>query len=107
MRNSKYIGLKSGDWTCTYIGVARVQPTYLKGTKKLSKRPHHQNYYYIFERPTHDHKAEKMIRVSEYQVRRIADPFDWYNAEYVADQKKKKAVQVKPSFEQKVSYSFC
>ena len=50
MRKSKYLNKTFGNWTCTHVGVARKQPVFLAGTRKVSKRPHHQTYYYIFER---------------------------------------------------------
>lgn len=64
MRNSKYLNFKSGNWTCTHVGVARTQPKFYKGTKKVSKRPGHQSYYYIFERRTSDGLADKLVRLS-------------------------------------------
>ena len=65
MRKSKYLGMVSGQWVCTHVGVARVQPTFYKGTRTECLRPGHQSYYYIFERMTSDNKAEKMIRGSK------------------------------------------
>ena len=44
MRKSKYLNKTFGNWTCTHVGVARKQPVFLAGTKKVSKRPHHQTY---------------------------------------------------------------
>ena len=64
MRKSKYLGFVSGEWKCTHVGVARVQPAFYKGTKERCKRPGHQLYYYIVERMTSDKKAEKLIRLS-------------------------------------------
>jgi hypothetical protein len=30
MRNSKYLGMQSGDWVCTDSGIAYVQPAFKK-----------------------------------------------------------------------------
>ena len=63
-RTSKYLN-KSFDngWVCTYVGISRVQARKTKHGQ-LSKNPGHQSYYYIFERPTSDGKADKLIRLS-------------------------------------------
>lgn len=106
MRNSKYIGMQSGEWTCTHIGVAFIQPRFLKGTKTPSKRPHHQTYYYIFERPTHDHTAQKMVRVSAQEIAKIADPLHYLTVEEVAQKKKARSKKHPVKFVSKVSYSF-
>jgi len=71
MRKSKYENFKSGNWTCTHIGVARTQPKFYKGTRKTSRRPGHQTYYYIFERRTSDGKADKLIRLSSREAARV------------------------------------
>lgn len=102
MRTSKYLGFRSGDWECTHVGVARVQPKFKQGTKVPSKRPGHQTYYYIFERLTSDKKAMKMIRLNAAQARQVLT--GWFTVEDFA---KKKEVQRSQSFTHKVSYSFC
>jgi hypothetical protein len=107
MKKSKYLGLKSGEWTCTHIGVDRVQPalTHFRGDngKKIrSKRPGHQTYYYIFERLTSDKKAMKMIRLNAAQARQVL--CNWFTVEDFA---RKKAAKRSQEFTDKVSYSFC
>ena len=37
MRKSKYLGMVNGEWECTHVGVAEVQPAYKK-TKVNGKR---------------------------------------------------------------------
>ena len=107
MKKSKYLGMENGDWTCTYVGVARVQPAFKKkkdptGKRVRSKNAGHQTYYYIFERLTSDGIAEKMVRLNASQVRRVLD--GWTTVESVAELKKRAASR---KFTQKVSYSFC
>ena len=107
MKKSKYLGLKSGDWVCSHIGVDRIQPAFTQqrgddGKKIRSKRAGHCCYYYIFERLTSDLKAEKMVRLNASQVRRVFD--GWTTVESVAELKKRAAGR---KFTQKVSYSFC
>ena len=115
MKKSKYLGMKSGDWTCVHVGVARVQPAFKKkrdedGKRVRSKNAGHQTYYYIFERLTSDKKAIKMIRLNAQQVRRVLD--GWITVESVADAKKEMYADEKTrhraqKFVNKVSYSFC
>lgn len=107
MRKSKYLGFKSGDWTCTHVGVADVQPKYCRrktkdGKRVLSKSPGSMQYYYIFERLTSDNKAMKMIRLNAEQVRMVRRR--WYTVEYYALRKEQQRSQ---EFTHKVSYSFC
>lgn len=107
MRKSKYLGLKSGTWQCTYVGVASVQPAYkLKknnyGQRVRNKYPGHQTYYYIFERPTSDGKAMKMIRLNARQANQVLK--GWFTVEEFA---KKKELERSQVFTHKVSYSFC
>ncbi len=107
MRKSKYLGMKSGNWECTHVGVERVQPAYKLKRDALGKRvrnkyPGHQSYYYIFERITSDAKAMKMIRLTARQVKQVLD--QKHTVEYFA---LKKEIERSPSFTQKVSYSFC
>ena len=107
MKKSKYLGMTNGDWKCTHVGVARVQPAFKKkkdeaGKRVRSKNAGHQTYYYIFERLTSDLKAEKMVRLNASQIRRVAD--GWTTVESVAELKKRAAGK---KFTQKVSYSFC
>ncbi len=106
MRKSKYLGKQFGDWLCSHVGVARVQPVLTRkrgadGKKVRSKRPGHRTYYYIFERLTSDSKAMKMIRLNAAQVRQVLD--GTHDVEYFA---KKKAAKRSQVFKEKVSYSF-
>lgn len=106
MIRSEFYGMKSGDWKCTHVGVASITGAYKKkkvhGKAVRNVTPGHRNYYYIFERLTHDQKAMKMIRLNAQQVRRVRD--GWYTVEELADKKSAKRSQV---FKDKVSYSFC
>lgn len=102
MRKSKYLGMRSGDWRCSHVGVDRVQPKFKQGTKVPSKRPGHQLYYYIFERLTSDNKAMKMIRLSAAQASKVWKGLK--TVEYFAELKEAKRSQ---EFTKKVSYSFC
>jgi hypothetical protein len=107
MRKSKYLNMESGEWTCTHVGVADVQPTRcrqkrLHGKLARSKHPGSQQYYYIFERLTSDAKAMKMIRLNAAQARAVLE--GKYTVEDLA---KKKAAKNAQAFKEKVSYSFC
>lgn len=107
MKTSKYLGLKSGSWTCTHVGVDRVQPVYKLKRNALGKRvrnkyPGHMSYYYIFERLTHDGKAMKMIRLSAAQANYVLKGIK--TVEDYAIQKEQLRSQ---EFIKKVSYSFC
>ncbi len=107
MKKSKYLGMKNGEWECTHIGVARVQPAYkLKknnyGQRVRTKYPGHQSYYYIFERLTSDLKAMKMIRLNASQANLVLKGVA--SVEDFAAKKERKHSQ---TFTEKVSYSFC
>lgn len=106
MKKSKYLGLKSGDWKCTHVGVADVQPAFCRrrvnGKRVRSKSPGSKQYYYIFERITSDRKAMKMIRLNAAQARQVL-----YNWSTVEDFARKKEAQRSQKFKDKVSYSFC
>lgn len=107
MRKSKYLGLVSGEWECTHVGVDCVQPAFLKkrdnyGNRVRSKYPGHQVYYYIFERPTSDGKAMKMIRLNATQARRV-----WTGKSTVEEIALMKEQLRTQAFKNKVSYSFC
>ena len=106
-KRSKYLGMKSGDWECTHVGVARVQPAYKNkrgadGKKLRNKFPGHLSYYYIFERLTHDKKAMKMIRLNANQASQVLK-----GKHTVEDFATKKEIERSQEFTQKVSYSFC
>lgn len=107
MRKSKYLGMKSGDWECTHVGVERVQPAFKEkrdafGKRVRNKYPGHMSYYYIFERLTSDEKAMKMIRLNARQVRQVLD-----QKRTVEDFAQKKELERSQAFKDKVSYSFC
>ena len=100
-RTSKYLNKTFGNWTCTHVGIARVQSK--KTAKgKISKQPGRQTYYYIFERLTSDNKAMKMIRLSAAEACKVWKGLQ--TVEYFAELKTAKRSQ---DFEKKVSYSFC
>lgn len=107
MKKTKYLGMTNGDWTCTHVGVDRVQPAYTQkrgedGKKVRSKRAGHRTYYYIFERLTSDEKAMKMVRLGFWQAKKVLDG-ERTVEEYAA----KKERQRSQEFTKKVSYSFC
>lgn len=106
MRKSKYIGFKSGNWTCVHLGIARVQPafTHKYGIDGKRQRSVNQNqtYYYIFERPTSDGKAIKMVRLNANQASQV-----YKNEITVEELAEKKAIKRSQEFKEKVSYSFC
>lgn len=101
MRTSKYLGIQSGDWVCTHVGIASRTPAFKRGTRIPHVSAGHLQYYYIFERETHDKKAMKMIRLNASEARKVL--VGQLTVESVAD--KKKRLQSK-QFKQKVSYSF-
>ena len=70
MKTSKYLNKKFGTWTCTHVGISRVQPKRTMDGGK-SKRPGHQTYYYIFERLTSDGLAEKLVRLNAFEAARV------------------------------------
>ena len=105
-RTSKFYNLKSGDWTCTHVGVASVQPKLclrkrVNGKLAQSKHPGSQQYYYIFERLTSDEKAMKMVRLSASQAKQVLDGVR--TVEYFAQKKQSERSR---KFTEKVSYSF-
>ena len=106
MKKSKYLGMINGDWKCTHVGVAGVQPAYKKtkvdGKRARTKSHGHQNYYYIFERLTSDEKAMKMVRLGFWQAKKVLNG-ECTVEEYAA----KKERQRSQEFTKKVSYSFC
>lgn len=106
MKTSKYLGLKSGNWECTHVGVSSITSAFSKrkvnGKSIRNKTPGHRNYYYIFERLTSDGKAMKMIRLNAAQARQVLK--NWFTVEHFAQKKEKQRSQV---FKDKVSYCFC
>lgn len=107
MKKSKYLGMKSGNWTCTFVGVAGVQPAFTKkrgedGKRCRSKSAGHQSYYYIFERLTSDKKAMKSIQLGYWQATQV------FNGKRTVDYfANKKEAKRSLAFKEKVSYSFC
>lgn len=106
-KGSKYLNKTFGDWKCTYVGIASVAPAFTKkrdetGKKIRSKRAGHCSYYYIFERPTSDEKAMKMIRLGYWSAKKVLS--GERTVESFAQKKARKRSQV---FEKKISYSFC
>ena len=106
MKKSKFLGLKSDTWLCTYVGVADVQPAFCRrkvnGKRVRSKSPGSKQYYYIFERITSDQKAMKMIRLNASQASLVLQ--GKRTVEEFALKKERKRSQL---FKDKVSYSFC
>ena len=106
MKTSKYLGLKSGSWECTHVGLADVQPAFCRrkvdGKRVRSKSPGSKQYYYIFERLTSDKKAMKMIRLSAAQASKVLK-----GIRTVEDFAEMKTAQRSQAFKNKVSYSFC
>lgn len=107
MKKTKYLGMRNGNWECTYVGVDRVQPAFTHkrgedGKKIRSKNAGHQSYYYIFERITSDEKAMKMIRLGYWQVSKV-----YSGKRTVEDYAVKKERKRSQEFTKKVSYSFC
>lgn len=102
MRKSKYIDKRfDHGWVCTHVGVARTQPKFYKGTRIECKRPHHQSYYYIFERVTSDSKAEKLIRLDRSEAAKV-----WRKEIEVEAIVKARQARSERKFTQKVSYHF-
>lgn len=99
-RTSKYLFKTFGNWTCTHVGISRVQP---KKTRKgkVSNQPGRQTYYYIFERPTSDGKAEKLVRLNAGQAAKVYRGL--LTVEEVAEARQEKGVN---TFKDKVSYHF-
>lgn len=107
MKKTKYLGMTNGDWSCTHVGVDRIQPAFTQkkdesGRKIRSKRAGHCTYYYIFERLTSDAKAMKMIRLGYWQAKKVFS--GERSVEYFAEKKARRRSQ---EFTQKVSYAFC
>lgn len=104
MRKSKYLGMKSDNWTCTEVSVDTVQSAYLKkkvaGKRVRSKRPGHQTYSYTFERFTSD-GAIKMVNLNARQALQVLR--GELTVEEIANRKKQE-MNLKPN--QRVSYCF-
>ena len=102
MRTSKYLNKKfDNNWVCTYIGIANMCNKRYKFKSGKTKRPGHRSYYYIFERPTSDNKADKIIRLTAAQAAKV------YRGELlVEDLANKKLDTRSDKYTEKVSYSF-
>ena len=77
MRNPKYVGMQSGNWICTYYGINYLQPAFRKkldinGNRVRNKSAGHRQYYYIFERKTSDGIANKFVRLTAYEILKVA-----------------------------------
>ena len=105
MFRSKYKGFQSGEYVCTYIGLASVTGAFRKkkvdGKRVRATSTGHRHYYYIFEKVTSDNKAKKMVRLNANQMLSVAKGYKTVN-DYV----KLKAETLVPSFTNKISYSF-
>ena len=99
-RTSKYINKTFGNWMCTHVGISRVQPKRTH-TGRLSKRPGHQTYYYIFERLTSDGKAEKLVRLNAFEAAKVYR--GEASVESIARSRQQSGVN---EFTSKVSYHF-
>ena len=102
MRTSKYLNREfDKGWVCTHVGVASVCPTFYKGTKIRTKGKGHQHYYYICERRTSDGKADKLVRLSDKEILRVARGLT--TVEDIAETRQKVGEN---EFSKKVSYHF-
>lgn len=107
MRTSKFLNKTFGNWTCTHVGVASVQPKICKhkktatGKRAKTKSPGSRQYYYVFERLTSDGKAEKLVRLNAVQAAKVYNGL--LTVEEVADARQEKGVG---TFTEKVSYHF-
>lgn len=107
MRKSNYVGMQSGNWSCTHCGVDYIQPAYHKKRDENGKRVRsisagHQQYYYIFERPTSDGIAIKQIRANAYEALKIKR--GQLTAEALADKKRNLGYAC---YTNRTNYCFC
>lgn len=101
MRKSKYENFKSGNWTCTHVGVATVNGAFYKGTRERTLYPGHRTYYYIFERRTSDGKADKLVRLNCKEAAAV------YRGDITVEEiAKTRQIQSVNKFTKKVSYHF-
>lgn len=100
-KTSKYLNKTFGNWTCTHIGVAVKTGVFKRNTRVRNAYPHHQTYYYIFERKTSDGKAEKLVRLNCVQAAAVYR--GEVSVEEIADLRQEKGVS---TFKDKVSYHF-
>ena len=100
-KTSKYLNKQFGNWTCTHVGVATKTAVFKGKTRTRNAYPHHQTYYYIFERKTSDGKAEKLIRLNERQAAAVYRGET--TVEAIADERQSRKAS---EFKTKVSYHF-
>ena len=108
MKKSKFIGMQSGDYTCTGVMVVDVQPKYCRtkftadGKKVKTKSYHSQQYGYSCEKFTSDGKAIKSIILSAAQARNV------YNGRATVEEYvKRKERKHSKDFKARVNYCFC
>jgi hypothetical protein len=102
MRKSKYLNKEfDNGWVCTHVGVASVTPAFYKGTKKRTKGQGHQHYYYVCERTTSDGKADKLVRLSDKEILKVARGIT--TVEAIAEARQEVSER---KFTKKVSYHF-
>jgi hypothetical protein len=102
MKKSKYLGQTfDNGWKCTHVGIAVKTRVFKKGTKIRNSYPHHQTYYYIFERRTSDNKADKMIRLSSSMAAKV-----WKGLVKVEDLLTIREKKNTNTFIKKISYHF-
>lgn len=99
-RTSKYLNKTFGNWTCTHVGISRVQAKRTK-TGKISKQPGRQTYYYVFERLTSDGIAEKLVRLNHIEAAKVYKGL--LTVEAIAEARTARGVR---EFKSKVSYHF-
>jgi hypothetical protein len=108
MRNPKYIGTQSGDWTCTFYGINYVQPAFSRRRNPVTGKPvrnkcaGHRQYYYVFERRTSDNLADKSVRLNAYEMLKVSR--GKCTVEQIADAR---AAKIKPKYVEKVNYCYC
>ena len=102
MRTSKYLNRTfDNGWVCTHVGIASTVPAFYRGTKKRTKSKGHQHYYYICERSTSDGKADKLVRLSDKEILRVARGLA--TVEGIAETRQSVG---EDQFQRKVSYHF-
>lgn len=99
MKNSKYLNKTFGAWTCTHVGIARIQPKFYEGTKTVSPSAGTMTYYYVFERQTSDAKADKLVRLNAAEAAKV------YRSEVTVEEIAE-ARKSNQNFTRKVSYHF-
>lgn len=107
MRKSNYVGLQNGNWTCIHCGIDYIQPAFRKKRDQDGKRVRsvsagHQQYFYVFERPTSDGIAVKQTRANAYQALQIKR--GKLTVEELAEKKRNMNSE---EYENNVSYRFC